>query len=84
LYNASIEGFKLDLLGVYKEPLSQSVLVAAVRGASNTEAPTIRTRLSERRVKFVTGANEQADLTVTRIHVQPRECGLRAHGRVCR
>jgi hypothetical protein len=65
MHNAIIEDFMLNPLGVYKERLSQSALVAGMREVSNTEAPRIRNWLYERGVKFVTGANEEADLTDT-------------------
>lgn len=67
MYNAIIEDFMLNPLGVYKERLSQSALVAAMRDVSNAEAQRIRTWLDERGMKFVTGPNEEADLTDAQI-----------------
>ena len=67
MYNAIIEDFMLNPLGVYKERLSQSALVAAMRDVSNAEAQRIRTWLDERGMKFITGPNEEADLTDAQI-----------------
>ncbi len=67
MYNAIIEDFMLNPLGVYKERLSQSALVAAMREVSSAEAQKIRTWLDERGMKFATGPNEATDLTDAQI-----------------
>jgi hypothetical protein len=72
MYNAIIEDFLLNPLGVYKERLSQSALVAAMREVSSAEAQRIRAWLDERGLKFVTGPNEEADLTDAQILEQCR------------
>ncbi len=63
MYNAIVEDYLLNPTGVYKERLSQSALVAGMREVSDTEAQKIRTWLDERGVTFVTGPNEETDLT---------------------
>ncbi len=67
MYNAIIEDFMLNSLGVYKERLSQSALVAAMREVSNAEAQKVRSWLDERGMKFVTGLNVETDLTDAQI-----------------
>jgi len=63
MYNAIIEDPVLNPAGVYKERLSQSALVAAMREVSNEEAQAVRTWLDGRGMTFVTGKNEETDLT---------------------
>ncbi len=63
MYNAIVEDYLLNPAGVYKERLSQSALVAAMREVSDTEAQKIRSWLDDRGVTFVTGPNEETDLT---------------------
>jgi hypothetical protein len=61
--NAIIEDNLLNPTGVYKERLSQSSLVAAMRKVSYTEAQEIRAWLDKAGITFHTGANEETDLT---------------------
>jgi hypothetical protein len=61
--NAIVEDNLLNPTGVYKERLSQSSLVAAMREVSNAEAQEIRTWLDKAGLTFHTGANEDTDLT---------------------
>src|SRR5438045_3700055 len=63
MYNAIIEDYLLNPLGVYKERLSQAALVAAMREVSDAEAQMIRGWLDGRGLTFVTGPNEETDLT---------------------
>ncbi|HSM54914.1 MAG TPA: hypothetical protein VK879_02065 [Candidatus Sulfomarinibacteraceae bacterium] len=67
MYNAIIDDEYLNPAGVYKERLSQSALVAAMRQVSNDEAQAVRHWLDERGVTFVTGEDEEADLTDAQI-----------------
>ena len=67
MYNAIVEDFMLNPLGVYKERLSQSALVAAMREVSNVEAQKVRSWLDERGMKFVTGRKDETDLTDAQI-----------------
>jgi hypothetical protein len=63
MYNAIIEDELLNPLGVYKERLSQSALVAAMRTVSDEEAQRVRAWLDARGMTFVTGADEATELT---------------------
>jgi hypothetical protein len=67
MYNAIIEDDLLNPLGVYKERLSQSALVAAMREVSDAEAQKIRTWLDVKGMTFKTGTNEETDLTDAQI-----------------
>ncbi|MBL8157169.1 MAG: fucose isomerase [Anaerolineae bacterium] len=63
MYNAIIDDEYLNPMGIYKERLSQSALVAAMREVSNREAQKCRDWLDARGVKFVTGTDEASELT---------------------
>ncbi len=63
MYNAIIDDELLNPTGVYKERLSQSALVAGMRLVSDAEAQKIRAWLDARGLKFVTGTNEETELT---------------------
>jgi hypothetical protein len=63
MYNAIIEDELLNPLGVYKERLSQSALVAAMRTVSDEEAQRVRGWLDARGMTFVTGEDEATELT---------------------
>ncbi len=63
MYNAIVEDYLLNPTGVYKERLSQSALVAAMREVPDQEAQKIRAWLDQHGVTFVTGKNEETDLT---------------------
>jgi hypothetical protein len=63
MYNAIVEDNLLNRLGIYKERLSQSALVAAMREVSSAEAQQVRSWLDERGVKFVIGTHEETELT---------------------
>lgn len=70
MYNAIIDDELLNPTGVYKERLSQSALVAAMRRVSDEEAQAVREWLDARGVTFVTGPDEATDLTDEQIHQQ--------------
>ncbi|MBK9749597.1 MAG: fucose isomerase [Chloroflexi bacterium] len=70
MYNAIIDDELLNPTGVYKERLSQSALVAGMRLVSDVEAQAIRAWLDARGVKFITGTNEETELTNAQIHEQ--------------
>lgn len=70
MYNAIIPDELLHRTGVFKERLSQSALYAEMRTVSDAEASAVRTWLDRRGVKFVTGPNEETDLTDAQIHEQ--------------
>jgi hypothetical protein len=63
MYNAIIDDELLNATGIYKERLSQSSLVAAMRDVSDAEAQKARAWLDERGMRFVTGTDEATQLT---------------------
>jgi hypothetical protein len=67
MYNAIIDDELLNPTGIYKERLSQSGLVAGMRRVTDAEAQKIRDWLDTRGVKFVTGKNEETELTDAQI-----------------
>lgn len=70
MYNAIIEDALLNPTGIYKERLSQSALVAAMREVHDEEAQGVRRWLDESGLTFVTGADETTELTDAQIHEQ--------------
>lgn len=67
MYNAIIDDEMLNPTGVYKERLSQSALVAGMRLVSDAEAQQVRAWLDANGVRFLTGPNEETDLTDAQI-----------------
>jgi hypothetical protein len=72
MYNAIIDDEYLNPTGLYKERLSQSALVAAMRQVGDDEAQAVRDWLDERGVTFATGENEETDLTDAQILEQAK------------
>ena len=70
MYNGIIEDELLNPLGVYKERLSQSALVAKMRTVSDDEARNVRDWLDLKGMTFVTGIDEATELTDRQIHEQ--------------
>ncbi len=70
MYNGIIEDELLNPLGVYKERLSQSSLVAKMRTVSDDEARNVRDWLDLKGMTFVTGTDEATELTERQIHEQ--------------
>jgi hypothetical protein len=70
MYNAIIDDELLNPLGVFKERLSQSALVARMRLVTDVEADTVRGWLNDAGVKFVTGKDEATELTDQQIQGQ--------------
>lgn len=70
MYNAIIDDELLNPAGIYKERLSQSALVAEMRNVTDREAQQARAWLDERGLKFVTGPDEETDLTDAQIQEQ--------------
>ena len=70
MYNAIIEDPLLNPSGVYKERLSQSALVAAMRLVSDDEAHRVREWLDARHMVFQTGRDEATELTEAQLHQQ--------------
>ncbi len=67
MYNAIIEDEYLNPLGMYKERLSQSALVAKMRTVTDTEAQNVRDWLGLKGMTFNTGTDEATDLTDSQI-----------------
>src|SRR5882757_5817887 len=72
MYNAIIEDNLLNPTGIYKERLSQSALVAAMREVPEVDAVRVRQWLDQRGVKFLTGPDEEKDLTNRQVLEQCR------------
>jgi hypothetical protein len=72
MYNAIIDDELINPAGLYKERLSQSALVAAMRLVTDTEADSARAWLDARGMTFVTGTNPETDLTDDQIRDQLR------------
>ena len=70
MYNAIIDDEMLNPMGVYKERLSQSALVAAMREVSDAEADACRQWLEARGMRFVTGVDPATELTDDQIREQ--------------
>jgi len=70
MYNAIVDDELLNPLGVYKERLSQSALLAEMRRVPDAEAHAVRSWLDDRGVTFATGTDEATDLTDAQLHAQ--------------
>jgi L-fucose isomerase-like protein len=70
MYNAIIPDELLHRTGVFKERLSQSALYAEMRATPDGEAQAARAWLDAKGMKFVTGPDEETDLTGAQIHEQ--------------
>lgn len=72
MYNAILDDELLNPLGIYKERLSQSALLARMRTVSLEEAGAVRAWLDEAGLAFRTGTNPVTDLTNAQILEQCR------------
>lgn len=72
MYNAIIDDELLNASGFFKERLSQSALVAAMRTVNDAEADAVRTWLDEKGLTFKTGPKSEEDLTDSQIREQCR------------
>lgn len=63
MYNAIIEDELMNALGIYKERLSQSALLAEMRRVKDGEAEAALNWLLERGVRFEWGSDEATELT---------------------
>ena len=70
MYNAIIDDELLNHAGVFKERLSQSALVARMRTVSSDDADGVRHWLNNKGLRFVTGPEEQSNLTDAQIREQ--------------
>ncbi|MET9340451.1 hypothetical protein [Nonomuraea sp. NPDC003804] len=67
MYNAIIDDEQLNPLGIYKERLSQSALVAEMNRVGDAEALAVRAWLDEAGLTFHTGADEATELTESQL-----------------
>lgn len=70
MYNAIIDDELLNPLGVFKERLSQSALVARMRLIGDEEASAVRRWLDAKGMRFNTGKDDKTELTDKQIHEQ--------------
>jgi L-fucose isomerase-like protein len=70
MYNAIIDDELLNPLGVFKERLSQSALVARMRLVKDDEASAVKQWLDTKGMRFHTGKDEKTELTDRQIHEQ--------------
>jgi hypothetical protein len=70
MYNAIVDDELLNPLGVFKERLSQSALVARMRLIGDDEATSVRQWLDAKGMRFRTGTDERTELTDRQIHEQ--------------
>jgi L-fucose isomerase-like protein len=72
MYNAIIDDEYLNPMGIYKERLSQSALVAAMRQVTEAEARGAYTWLERRGMQFRLGSDGATELTVEQVLDQLR------------
>lgn len=70
MYNAIIDDELLNPLGIYKERLSQSALVAEMANVSDDEAQAVRDWLDAAGLRFDTGTDEATELTDAQLLLQ--------------
>ncbi|MFI9587680.1 fucose isomerase [Streptomyces sp. NPDC052236] len=70
MYNAIFDDELLNPLGIYKERLSQSALVAEMERVSDEEASAVRAWLDAAGMTFHTGTDEATELTDAQLHSQ--------------
>ncbi len=72
MYNGIIDDELLNPMGIYKERMSQSALLAAMRQVTDSEAQAVRDWLDHKGMKFATGPDPAKDLTNGQILEQCR------------
>ena len=70
MYNAIIDDEYLNPLGIFKERLSQSALVAEMSRVGDEEANAVRRWLDDAGLVFHTGTDEDTELTDAQLHSQ--------------
>ncbi|MBD8042659.1 fucose isomerase [Arthrobacter sp. Sa2BUA2] len=70
MYNAIIDDELLNPLGIYKERLSQSALLAEMRLVTDGEAKEVRQWLDDAGFTFHFGPDDAEDLTEAQVHEQ--------------
>jgi len=72
MYNAIIDDELLNPMGLYKERLSQSALLAEMKLVTDAEAEGVLAWLRQRGMKFMTGTDEASELTEAQLLGQAR------------
>lgn len=70
MYNAIIDDELLNALGIYKERLSQSALLAEMERVTDEEADRVRSWLEAKGMTFKTGSDEATELTDAQLQGQ--------------
>ena len=70
MYNAIIDDELLNPSGFFKERLSQSALVAKIRGVTDEDAASVKAWLDRKGVRFSLGSDPEKDLTAEQVHQQ--------------
>jgi hypothetical protein len=70
MFNAIIPDHLLNPTGVFKERLSQSALYYETTQVADDDAREVRRWMEHRGMKFVTGPNNETDLTDEQVHQQ--------------
>ena len=70
MYNAIFDDELLNPLGIFKERLSQSALVAEMNRVGDDEATAVRRWLDDAGLVFHTGTDEATELTDAQLHSQ--------------
>jgi len=70
MHNAIIDDALLNPMGLFKERLSQSALLAAMQHVTDSDAQAVRAWLDATGMTFHTGTDEATDLTDAQIHEQ--------------
>ncbi len=70
MYNAIFDDELINPLGIYKERLSQSALVAEMDRVPDHEAQAVRAWLDEAGLTFHTGSDDATELTDVQLHSQ--------------
>ena len=70
MYNAIFDDELINPLGIYKERLSQSALVAEMSKVTDAEADAVRRWLDDAGLVFHTGTDEATELTDAQLHSQ--------------
>eukprot|EP01104_Vermistella_antarctica_P001213 TRINITY_DN11272_c0_g1_i1.p1 TRINITY_DN11272_c0_g1~~TRINITY_DN11272_c0_g1_i1.p1 ORF type:complete len:559 (+),score=148.14 TRINITY_DN11272_c0_g1_i1:80-1678(+) len=70
MYNAIFDDELVNACGIYKERLSQSALIAAMRQVTNKEAQKVYDWLVDAGMKFVLGEDEATELTTAQLTEQ--------------
>ena len=70
MYNAIFDDELLNPIGIYKERLSQSALVAEMERVGDDEAEAIKRWLDDERFTFCFGTDEATELTPAQVHSQ--------------